>query len=147
MINIPKVDVGDTIHDNSKLEVNIILYTLQILQRPGSTKKNFIILFLIESAIANGGAGLSPGPPSALTKFSKNISCYFQTLTPPAPSATPRPSTQSDCLVGDPGAPPSCYSFCYSCYEVRGTPKSSYQKLPRSTWSLSPRLRFNCPTN
>ena len=73
MINSPKVNVGDIIRNNSKLEVIVILYTLQIFNKLRFTKNNFIILFYYKSAITKGGAGSSPGTPSAQQKNSKNI--------------------------------------------------------------------------
>ncbi len=82
MVNSPKVDVEDIILINSKLEIKVISYTLQIFNKPRSTKNNFIILFYNKSAITTGGAGSSPSTPNAESKISKNYIKLFTTLTP-----------------------------------------------------------------
>ena len=65
MINSPKVDVGDIRHNNSKLELNVISYTLQLSNKPSSTKNNFIYIFYNKSPITEAGVGSIPGTPSA----------------------------------------------------------------------------------
>ncbi len=65
MIKSPKVDKEDIILNNSKLELNVISYTLQLSNKPSSTKNNFIYIFYNKSAITEGGVGSIPGTPSA----------------------------------------------------------------------------------
>ena len=71
MINSLKHKVENTIHDNSKLEVNIISQRLTNANKPGYSKNKLPKCFIIIYYITNGGAGSIPGNHNTFHKNQK----------------------------------------------------------------------------